>query len=46
MIELLNLCKWYGCSRRIDIAKGINKMPENLKEAKDIILREWQQRKQ
>lgn len=46
MIELLNLSKWYGCSKNIDIAKGINKIPRNIREAKEVILREWQQKKQ
>lgn len=45
IFELLALDEWYGKSKNIDIAKGINKIPETIKEGKDQIKREWQQKK-
>lgn len=45
IFELLALDKWYGQSKSIDIAKGINKIPETLEEGIDQIKRQWQQKK-
>ena len=32
ILELLQLDNWYGISHEVDIAKGINKLPETFKE--------------
>jgi len=45
LIELLRMHKFYGVSKTIDIAKGCNKIPANLKEATDQIKRKWQEKK-
>jgi len=47
MIELLNLTEWYGISKNIDIAKGINQIPTNIKQGIDQIKRQsaWQLKK-
>lgn len=45
IFKLLELDNWYGVSKNIDIAKGINKIPETIKEGKDQIKREWLQKK-
>jgi|TARA_R100000008_G_C3587631_1_gene173771 hypothetical protein len=41
IIDLLKTDDFYGVSRRIDIAKGRHKIPSTMKEAKDIIKRNW-----
>lgn len=45
IFDILELDKWHGCSKRIDIAKGINKIPETIEEGKDQIQRQWLQKK-
>jgi len=45
IFELLALDKWYGVSKNIDIAKGINKIPTSISEGAEQIQREWQQKK-
>lgn len=45
IFELLALDKWYGVSKNIDIAKGINKIPTSINEGAEQIKREWLQRK-
>ena len=38
IVDLLNIDDYYGISKEIDIAKGINKMPQTFKEG-------WERRK-
>lgn len=46
LITLLKQDDYFGVSKEIDIAKGINKAPETFKEVKDVIKRNlWQLRK-
>lgn len=46
IIKLLNVQDYHGVSKEIDIAKGINKAPESLKEAFELTKRKlWQSRK-
>ena len=46
IITLLNKDDYYGVSKEIDIAKGVNKAPSTLKEIKDVLKRKlWQLRK-
>lgn len=41
IIDILNLDNHYGISKEIDIAKGINKLPNNFKDSKKIIKRRF-----
>jgi len=45
IIDLLNMEDYYGISKNIDIAKGINKRPNNWKDVKEIIKRNWKSKK-
>ena len=45
LIELLKMHNYFGVSKTIDIAKGANKLPENVKEGIDQIKREWNAKK-
>jgi len=45
LTELLRMHKFYGVSKTIDIAKGCNKIPENVNEGIDQIKREWHAKK-
>jgi len=46
IITLLKQDDYFGVSKNIDIAKGVNKAPDTLREAKDVIKRKlWQLRK-
>lgn len=46
LILLLAQGDYYGVSENIDIAKGINKAPNTLKEARNVLKRKvWQLRK-
>lgn len=46
LILLLSKDNYYGVSESIDIAKGINKAPNTLKEARGVLKRKiWQLRK-
>lgn len=42
--KILKFNDFYGVSKTIDIAKGINKIPTTLKEAKDQIIRHGRKR--
>lgn len=42
IVEALKQYNYYGCSETLDIAKGIHKMPQNFKEAKDLVKRRSQ----
>jgi hypothetical protein len=44
-IDLLSMGEYYGETKRIDIAKGINEIPTNWKSAKQLIKRILWQRK-
>lgn len=46
IIEALQLYDYIGVSKTIDIAKGINKLPSTVKEAKEQIKRkqQWKQK--
>ena len=39
LIDLLSLDEFYGVSKNVDIAKGLYKKPETIKEAKELIIR-------
>ena len=39
LIDLLSLDEFYGVSKNVDIAKGLYKKPETLKEAKELLIR-------
>ena len=39
LIDLLSVDEFYGISKNVDIAKGLYKRPETLKEAKELITR-------
>ncbi len=39
IIEALQMYEYIGVSKRVDIAKGINKIPANLKEAREQVKR-------
>ena len=41
IIDLLAMDDFYGVSKNVDIAKGINKKPRNWKEVKELIKRYW-----
>jgi hypothetical protein len=41
IIDLLQLSDYYGCSKRIDIAKGKYQFPHGWKELKKLIKRNW-----
>ena len=45
IVEALQLYKFYGCSETLDIAKGVHKLPQNIKEAKDLVKRRAQWRR-
>jgi hypothetical protein len=45
LIELLKIHRFLGVSKTIDIAKGANKIPENVNEGIDQIKREWHAKK-
>jgi len=38
ILKMLDIAKMYGVSKNIDIAKGVNKLPTNFREA-------WEQHK-
>ena len=40
LVDLLNLDDFYGVSKNIDIAKGVNKIPLTLKEGVSAMKRE------
>jgi hypothetical protein len=44
-IELLSLYDYYNVSKRVDVAKGFNEIPNNWKAAKQLIKRILWQRK-
>jgi hypothetical protein len=39
LIDLLTLDQFYGVSQKVDIAKGLYKKPETLKECGELITR-------
>lgn len=41
VLKLLNIDKFYGGGKNIEIAKGKHKMPENLKEGLEQLKRSW-----
>lgn len=41
IIELLVLNDYYGVSKKIDVAKGMYKLPYNFTEAKKLYKRIW-----
>jgi hypothetical protein len=46
ILKLLNIDKFYGVSKNIEIAKGKNKLPETIKEGFKQVKRhiKWQKR--
>jgi len=45
IIDLLNTNDFYGVSKRVDIAKGINEIPTSVKGASKQIKRIWKSKK-
>jgi hypothetical protein len=45
IIDLLNTNDFYGISKNIDIAKGINQIPTSVKGASKQIKRIWKSKK-
>jgi hypothetical protein len=45
IIDLLNTNEFYGVSKNIDIAKGINSIPVSFGDAKKQIKRIWKSKK-
>jgi hypothetical protein len=45
IIDLLNTNDFYGVSKNIDIAKGINQIPTSVKGASKQIKRIWKSKK-
>jgi hypothetical protein len=45
IIDLLNTMDFYGVSKNIDIAKGINEIPTSVKGASKQIKRIWKSKK-
>lgn len=45
IIDLLAMDDFYGVSKNVDIAKGINKRPNSWKAVKELIKRHWKSKK-
>jgi len=45
IIDLLNTNDFYGVSKKVDIAKGINEIPTSVKGASKQIKRIWKSKK-
>jgi hypothetical protein len=45
IIDLLNTMDFYGVSKRVDIAKGINQVPVSFTDAGKQIKRIWKSKK-
>ncbi len=41
IINLLQISEYYGVSKRVDIAKGINSIPRSFKEMLSLWKRQW-----
>jgi len=41
IINLLQISEYYGVSKRVDIAKGINSIPRSMKEMLSLWKRHW-----
>jgi len=41
IIDLLQIDKFYGVSKNVDIAKGLYKKPSTIKESTELLKRTW-----